>query len=318
MRSGILERTIPSAVVPFATTLNQDLKALTPYPGISYKWVAHCLRAFEKNILSDCRKSGTTVASIDVARLMRLKIPLAPLTEQLRIVDSLDASLSHLDAVCDSIDAASQKIQPLEFSTIMEVVGEVETSAFPLELLLREPLANGRSVPTRIGGFPVLRLPALASGHIKLDERKDGDWTRDQAMPFLVKAGDYLISRGNGSLSLVGRGGAVMAGPGDVAFPDTMIRIRPNDNLLTLPYLALVWNLPIIRRQIEGKARTTAGIYKINQSAVAAIEIPLPSREDQVRVLRYVEILKAKIAAARGNALSARAQARGLRGVLLR
>ncbi|MGH3832237.1 MAG: restriction endonuclease subunit S, partial [Pseudonocardiaceae bacterium] len=57
VRSGILERTIPSAIVPFATTLNQDLKALTPYSGISYKWIAYCLRAFEKNMLRGLCKS---------------------------------------------------------------------------------------------------------------------------------------------------------------------------------------------------------------------------------------------------------------------
>src|SRR3712207_1495683 len=54
VRSGILERTVPTAIVPFATTLNQDLKALTPYSGISYKWIAHCLRAFEGKIMSEC------------------------------------------------------------------------------------------------------------------------------------------------------------------------------------------------------------------------------------------------------------------------
>lgn len=105
--------------------------------------------------------SSTATPSLRREDLESVQLALPPYKEQLRIVDSLDASLSHLDAACDSVDAASHKIQPLEFAMIMEVMGGVEVSAIPLALLLREPLANGRSVPTRPGGFPVLRLSAL-------------------------------------------------------------------------------------------------------------------------------------------------------------
>lgn len=34
VRSGIIERTIPVSLVPFDTTLNQDMKAVAPRPGV--------------------------------------------------------------------------------------------------------------------------------------------------------------------------------------------------------------------------------------------------------------------------------------------
>src|SRR5690606_16094768 len=94
-----------------------------------------------------------------------------------------------------------------------------------LDDLVSEPLANGRSVQTREGGFPVLRLTALKNGKIDLSERKDGAWDAAAARPFLVADGDSLVSRGNGSLERVAIGGFVKD-PDPVAFPDTLVRIR--------------------------------------------------------------------------------------------
>ncbi|WP_448231550.1 restriction endonuclease subunit S [Microbacterium lacticum] len=39
-RSGILQRTIPVSIVPFATTMNQDMKAVVPRAGIDPRWIA--------------------------------------------------------------------------------------------------------------------------------------------------------------------------------------------------------------------------------------------------------------------------------------
>ena len=92
--------------------------------------------------------------------------------------------------------------------------------------LLVEPLANGRSVKTASDGFPVLRLTALQEGELNQNEYKVGSWTAEQAEPFLIQEGDFFVSRGNGSLRLVGIGGLVREVEAPVAFPDTMIRLR--------------------------------------------------------------------------------------------
>jgi type I restriction enzyme S subunit len=46
-------------------------------------------------------------------------------------------------------------------------------------------------------------------------------------------------------------------------------------------YMTLVWNSPIVRRQIESMARTTAGIYKVNQKHLESVKIPVPSLDAQ-------------------------------------
>ena len=158
-----------------------------------------------------------------------------------------------------------------------------------LESLLSESLSNGRSTQTTIDGFPVLRLTALKNGKIDLRERKIGAWTKEQAQNFLVKNGDFFVSRGNGSLHLVGRGGLVEQEPDEVAYPDTLIRIRVSPNICDIKYLRTVWDSSLVRNQIETTARTTAGIYKINQKDLGNFIIPLPPLDEQRRIVAEVE-----------------------------
>jgi type I restriction enzyme S subunit len=148
--------------------------------------------------------------------------------------------------------------------------------------LLSQPLINGRSVPTADAGFPVLRLTASQEGRIDLAARKTGAWTAREAAAILVRERDFLMSRGNGSLRLVGRGGLVVTEPDPVAFPDTLIRIRTKPDMVHPEFLALVWNGPEVRRQIEAAAKTTAGIHKINQKDVERVVLPLPTLTQQI------------------------------------
>jgi type I restriction enzyme S subunit len=160
----------------------------------------------------------------------------------------------------------------------------------PFGSVLEEGLVNGRSVPTaEIGdGFPVLRLTALGDGRIDLSERKLGAWTRAEAAKYLVRGGDFLIARGNGSVKLVGRGGLVSLDD-DVAFPDTMIRARPRAAALLPEFLRYQWDSPAIRDQIERVARTTAGIYKVNQGDVENILFVLAPMPEQHRIVAEIE-----------------------------
>lgn len=174
--------------------------------------------------------------------------------------------------------------------------------------LLVAPLSNGRSVPTREDGFPVLRLTAMRGDIIDLGERKGGDWAERQARPYLVGGGDILVARGNGSLSLVGRASRVVdpIGPVQVAYPDTMIRIQPPRDAIDSAYLTLLWNSRLVRTQLELKARTTAGIYKVSQDDLRDVVLAIPPFEEQRRIVRSLarlttlcDELEAQLTAAR-------------------
>lgn len=151
--------------------------------------------------------------------------------------------------------------------------------------LLSEAMINGKSVQSSDDGFPVLRLTALKNGSIDFEEFKLGKWDHEDALNYLVRQGDFLVARGNGSLKLVGRGGLISVEPAPMAFPDTMIRLRFYEDSINPNYVSLVWNSPILREQIEATAHTTAGIYKINQQHLASYVLPLPPTNEQASIV---------------------------------
>lgn len=90
VRSGILSHTFPVAVCDREVTLNQDMRALTPREGINSKYLACVLRRLQRQILYECSKDGTTVASVDPSRLESIFVPIAPSAEQRRIAARID------------------------------------------------------------------------------------------------------------------------------------------------------------------------------------------------------------------------------------
>jgi type I restriction enzyme S subunit len=163
----------------------------------------------------------------------------------------------------------------------------------PMASLLAESLMNGRSVPDRHDGFPVLRLSAIRGKVVDYTESKPGAWTADEAAAFVVKSGDFLIVRGNGAIRLVGRGCIAGTPPWLVAFPDTMIRARLNPLIVCVDWLRHIWGSTVVRQQIENFARTSAGIFKVNQDHIHEVMLPLPPLAEQARIVAKVDQLMA-------------------------
>ena len=90
-RSGILRRVFPVAIARRELTINQDQRALTLWLPEMIEYVYLALKALESIILSDYKKSGTTVESIIWNKFVDLPIPLPPLNEQKRIVKRVEA-----------------------------------------------------------------------------------------------------------------------------------------------------------------------------------------------------------------------------------
>lgn len=256
--------------------------------GVDPKFLLHFFRheSLRGAFVDDVR--GVGIHHLGSKRLTEWSISLPSLAEQRRIVATLEDHLCRLDSAARPVGSASTKQQLLTRRLLDVQLERLTETTRPLLSILSEPLTNGRSVPTDGDGFPVLRLTALRDGRLDLSERKGGRWTYAEAAPFLVQKDDFFISRGNGSLSLVGRGALVEDEPDPVAFPDTMVRIRVDRKMMSPQFLRLVWGSRMVRAQIEKSARTTAGIYKINQRMIQDIRIPVPELSVQARVVSEV------------------------------
>jgi type I restriction enzyme S subunit len=252
------------------------------------------------NELIEKAHGGVGLRHVTKGKFEETTIPIPPFHEQRRIVAKIEELFSELDKGIEALTTAREQLKAYRQSVLKQAFEGKLTADFrhgksatwttlPVCHLLNEPLCNGRSVKDRSGGFPVLRLTALKGGRIDLTESKEGNWNRADALPFLISSGDFFVARGNGSIQLVGIGGLVSEATREVAFPDTMIRLRLKTALVDPRYFAMCWNSRIVRQQIEREARTTAGIYKINQDHISHFTLPVPPIEEQRLIVSRVD-----------------------------
>ena len=92
--------TLPISILESPATVNQDLKAISPYLQELSEYLYIVIKANEHFILKEYHKDGTTVDSIDFDKFKCLPIPLPPITEQRRIV----AETKHWFALIEQIN----------------------------------------------------------------------------------------------------------------------------------------------------------------------------------------------------------------------
>ena len=263
---------------------------IRPRPEMANSYVAHFLNSPSYwKAISDA-KTGIAIPNVNARRLAAIQISVPPALEQARIVAALEEHFSRLDAVDSALETAKSRSAHFLECALQVAIRQYPTEESSFASFLTQKLCNGRSVPTANGGgLPVLRLTCLQRGLVNTNETKLGDFGGVDHEKYRIEPDNFLISRGNGSIRLVGIGGLVPAHAPPVAFPDTLIRARVDYRRLRPEFLRLIWNSKIVRRQLEAQARTTAGIYKVNQTMISKVSFPTPSPEDQDRLVQELD-----------------------------
>jgi type I restriction enzyme, S subunit len=119
--------------------------------------------------------------------------------------------------------------------------------------------------------------------------------TPERAEPYLVRPGEVYVMRGNGSRKLVGRAGLIKGEAQGVIFPDLFIRVPLCGTAVKPEFFVLFWNSPQMRQVVEDAARTTSGIWKINQGHVESFRVPCPPPAEQRRIVACLDDLQAKV-----------------------
>ena len=139
MRSGILRRTFPVAMVKKPFTVNQDLKAIVPDKD-DLEFLFWMLLSNEQLILNTCMKNGTTVESINSKALKEFAFKCPSLPEQHEIVRLIDDLLARERSAQQAAEQALASIDLMKKSILARAFrGELGTNkaseASALELL---------------------------------------------------------------------------------------------------------------------------------------------------------------------------------------
>jgi len=156
----------------------------------------------------------------------------------------------------------------------------------PLGALLEDSPRNGYSpvCPDLPTGKWVLGLSALDGLGLDLSEPKPAPENDSLVDKFVLRPGDFLISRSN-TFDKVGRVGVFRGGLENCSYPDLMMRFRPDSRKVNPLYLEAYLKSDAVTRFIRQHATgTSSSMRKINQASVESIPVVLPSQKEQARI----------------------------------
>ena len=122
VRSGILQHTIPVALLGVPATINQDIKAFEFNNSVIPAYFKYYIQGENDALLSILMKDKTTVESIDNNLLLSLKIMVPPIDEQKDIVNFLDKRCMHIDGIRQDKQNQLEAIKKHKESLIYEYV----------------------------------------------------------------------------------------------------------------------------------------------------------------------------------------------------
>ncbi len=147
------------------------------------------------------------------------------------------------------------------------------------------PENNDLEGPTKILGIDSLHF----NGHLTTDNPKYTNETRDDINDFVVKDGDFYISRGN-TVNLVALASVAQNIEEDFIFPDIMIKLFIDESRINKMYLAYVFNSIIGRLYFKyvsrGKQQT---MVKVSSDTIKQFMIPVLTIPEQEAIVADIQ-----------------------------
>ncbi len=263
---------------------------------------------------------GTTRPRVNLTIVRGLEIPLPPLAEQKRIVAKIEELFSELEAGEESLRVARRQLGVYRQSLLQQAFegkltakwrtqnrAKLESPAalpamdgphalpagwqwIKLGSAIEEP-AYGTSKKCfyESGGLGVLRIPNVVNGAIEADDLKFAEFTKDEREAYKLKAGDLLLIRSNGSVSIVGRCAIVEPKHTEFLYAGYLIRLRPRSALLNSRFLLSQLASHRLRSQIEFSAKSTSGVNNINSKEIQRLVLARPSLPEQQEIVRVLD-----------------------------
>lgn len=316
VRSGILQHTIPIAINDVPVCLNQDMKALLPEEGLISEYLAYLVQGLNERFLDEWVKQGATVESVEHQAMVDTPIPVPPRNLQLAIAAYLGTETTRIDALIDEKRELIAALDEMKQAVITEVIAAgVRPDAshvpgdptwFPsvpttwrvvrLKFLLAgieqgwSPQAETRQAEE--GEWGVLKAGACNGGEFNADEQKalPADVVPDISLE--VREGDVLMSRGSGSVDLVGS--VALVGPvrPRLMLSDLLYRLTIHDSTeVNAQWLVLALGSGPLRRQIRLSLRGAEGLTrKVAIPDIKELVLPVPPRTEQDAMVEHLRV----------------------------
>lgn len=272
---------------------NQAIASIIELYGID-KFFLFYLLLYKRPFLMQLGKGGTQ-KNISLAVLNSLEIPLPPLAEQGRIVAKIEELFAGIDAGIENLKAVKNQIA-LYRQSVLKSAFDFDASTFSALKNLIDKVRYGTSkkcsTEENVNSMPVYRIPNIdfKKGVLDKTDLKFASFDDSEKSSLMLKSGDILIIRSNGSLNLVGRAALVYNTDTNGLYAGYLMRLRIKDTEKLLPkFLLHFLNSGKARAYIEEKAKSTSGVNNINSEEISDLQIPVPTLAEQEKIVAEIE-----------------------------
>jgi type I restriction enzyme S subunit len=324
VRSGILRRTLPIAILKNEATINQDLKAICLYDNSIVSYIFWVLKASEQSILEIYQKDGTTVESINFEIFKDMVIPIPPFSEQRRIVTAIETAFALIDEIEVNKTSLEKLIKQTKFKVIdLAIRGKIVKQHHedePVSALIGKigNKKNVQKITADISHYPydlpenwIWRLiaeisvsiqygytgTAISSGKYKMlritdIQNNSVEWN---SVPFVniddTKAENYLLHNNDivfaRTGATVGKSFLISHLEEKSIFASYLIRIRLKETL-NAQYVKYFFESNYYWEQIENKSVGT-GQPNVNGTLLSELKIPIPPIDEQQRIVTQIK-----------------------------
>lgn len=277
-RACLVPKWVPPAIV------KADCIRVRLHPDVNPAYVNFALQLPWLRRETAANIKGVGRPRLGLQRIKQLPIPLAPRSEQDRIVAAIGEHFSRLDAVDVSLDAAELRCQAL--------VKSILVGAFPndppdgwrvttIDEAGETGLGRQRSPKYHSGPNmkPYLRVANVFEDRIDDSDVMDMHFDEADFEKYRLEVGDVLLNEGQ-SPEFLGRPAIYRGDPPSVAFTNSLIRFVPG------PGVTSEWALLVFRRHMHSgrfmkESRITTNIAHLALGRFRSVEFPIPPLQVQ-------------------------------------
>lgn len=292
--------------VPETTAFGAFLSAVRPNAMAKPRYLFHLLRSEAiQAALRDGSSQTTNIANISVAKLSEIRVPLAPIAEQQRIADKLDAVLARVDACRDRLARVAPLLKRFRQSVLAAATSGRLTLDWRRDSVRAWTPTTLGSLCTSISDGPfgsnlksddytgngarVVRLENI--GHMFFDGTKETFVSMEKYRSLERHAlvpDDLLFS------SFVDEEVRICRFPADMGSPAInkadcfclRVDLGVCDPRYLMYRLACTTTYQLLKTKVHGATRP-----RVNLGQLRAFQLLLPSRTEQVEIVRRVEVL---------------------------
>lgn len=275
---------------------------------IDVRWLSYVLNAPNIRQRIELLSSGTTRKRITRKKLGEIELLVPNLAEQAAIANKLDSLLARTKAIRLRLEPIFLVLKRFRQSVLDAALTGRLTEAWRAsnKVSMDETWSSSTlgelSIEMRNGlspkpeesppGFPILRISSVRPFSVSFEGvRYLKDCKKELLQQFKIQVGDLLFTRYNGSIDYLGVCALVRSVPFDSVYPDKLIRVRVDSNVIRPAFLEISANSPQARDFITSLAKTTAGQKGISGKDLKSLSVPLPSSEEQDEIIIQVEKL---------------------------